>query len=78
MGNRWGRGQGNGGEGGEVRIQPTRDHSGRESHHNTKEGFQVSRRGIQGTGVGISKQRGVIKRIGACTSDITLILYILC
>jgi hypothetical protein len=29
--------------GGEVSIQSTRDLSGRESHHDAKEGFQVSR-----------------------------------
>jgi hypothetical protein len=64
--------------GGEVSIQPSRGQSGKESHHNAKEGFQVSKRGGQGSGVGISKQRGVNKRIGACPSNITLILYILC
>jgi hypothetical protein len=44
----------------------------------TKEGFQVSKRGGQGTGIGVSKQRGVNKRIGVCTSNIMLILYISC
>jgi hypothetical protein len=80
---KWGtigeRGKGNGEpRGGEVSIQPTRDQSGWESHHDAKEGFQVSKRGGLGTGVGISKQRGVNKRTGACTSNITLILYISC
>jgi hypothetical protein len=64
--------------GGEVSLQPTRDQSGRESHHDTKEGFQVSMRGGQGTGVGISQQRWVIERIGVCTSNTTQILYIQC
>ncbi len=49
-------------------IQPTRYQSGQGSHHNTEEGFQVSKRGVQGIRVGISKQKGIIKRIGACTS----------
>jgi hypothetical protein len=34
----------------------------------TKKGFQVSKRGVQEIRVGISKQRGITKRIGACTS----------
>ncbi len=65
MGNRWGRGKGNGEEkGGRVRIQPTRDQSGRESHHDAKEGFQESNREIQGIGSGISKQKGIAKGWG--------------
>ncbi len=36
--------------GGEVSLQPTRDLSGRESHHVTKEGFQVSRREYRNRG----------------------------
>jgi hypothetical protein len=64
--------------GGKVIIQPTRDQSGRESHHDAKEGFQVSKKGIQEQGVGISKQRGVVKRIVPCTSNIMQILYISC
>jgi hypothetical protein len=67
MGNRWGKGKrewgAKGGEG-EVSIQPTRDQSGRESHHDAKEGFQVSKRGDRGRRVGISKQRGVNKGLG--------------
>ncbi len=35
---------------GEVSIQPTWDQSGRESHHDAKEGFQVSKKGIQEQG----------------------------
>ncbi len=53
---------------GGVSIQPTWDQSGQGSHHNTEEGFQVSRRGVQGIRVGLSKQKGIIKRIGTCTS----------
>jgi hypothetical protein len=30
--------------------------------------FQVSKRGVQGIRVGVSKQRGSSNRIGACTS----------
>ncbi len=49
---KWGtvgvRGKGNGEQGrGEVSVQPTRDLSGRESHHDAKEGFQVSKKGVQ-------------------------------
>jgi hypothetical protein len=51
-------------QGGGVSIQPIRDQSGWESHHDTKEGFQVSKRGVQGIGVGIYKQRGIIKGVG--------------
>jgi hypothetical protein len=42
MGRKWG--------GGEVSLQSTRDMSGRESHHVAKEGFQVSRKGVQKQG----------------------------
>jgi hypothetical protein len=52
MGRKWG--------GGEVRTQATRDHSGRESHHDAKEGFQVSKRG-SGTGEGFTRQRGIVR-----------------
>ncbi len=45
-------------QGGEVSTQATRDQSGRESHHDAKEGFQVSKRG-SGTGEGFSRQRGL-------------------
>jgi hypothetical protein len=79
MGNRWGEGKGEwGAKGGEVSLQPTRDLSGRESHHDAKEGFQVSKKGIQEQGEGFPSKRGVIKKIVLCTSDIMLILYILC
>jgi hypothetical protein len=51
MGNRWGKGKREwGAKGGEVSIQPTRDMSGRESHHDAKEGLQVSKEGIQEQG----------------------------
>jgi hypothetical protein len=63
---------------GEVSIQPTWDQSGWESHHDMKEGFQVSKRGVQGTRGGISKQRGIIKGVGHAPPYIMLILYILC
>ncbi len=47
-----GRGKGNGEQmgGGEVSLQPTRDLSGQELHHDAKEGFQVSRKGVQEQG----------------------------
>jgi hypothetical protein len=53
------------------------------SRHETEEGFQVSKRGVQGIRAVISKQKGIVKRIGACTSVyhanrayIMLIVYI--
>jgi hypothetical protein len=49
---------------GGVSIQPIRDQSGQGSHHNTEEGFQVSKRGVQGIRLGISKQKGIIKGLG--------------
>jgi hypothetical protein len=59
MGNRWGEGKGMGKKGGgEVSTQATWDQGGRESHHDAKEGFQVSKRG-SGTGEGFSRQRGI-------------------
>jgi hypothetical protein len=68
MGNCWGRGKGNGEEGrGSVYSQPGDGVDGN-SRHDTEEGFQVSKSGVQGIRVGISKQKGIIERIGACTS----------
>jgi hypothetical protein len=58
------REKGMGRKGGGVSIQPTRDQSEQGLHHNTEEGFQVSKRGVQGIRIGISKQEGIIKRIG--------------
>ncbi len=70
--------------GGSVYSQPGIRVDGN-SRQNTKEGFQVSKRGVQGIRVGIFKQRGVTKRIRACTSVyhanrayIMLIVYISC
>ncbi len=53
--------------GGKVSTQATWDQSGRELHHNAKEGFQVSERG-SGTGEGFTWQRGIIKGLsrGLC------------
>ncbi len=48
-----------------VSIQSTRDQGGRESHHDAKEGFQVSKKGVQGWGQGFPS-KGVVKRIGLC------------
>jgi hypothetical protein len=53
-------------KGGKVSIQSTRDQSERESHHDAKEGFQVSKQGAQGQGQGFPSE-GVVKRIGVCT-----------
>jgi hypothetical protein len=67
MGNRWGKGNREwGAKGGEVSIQPTRDLSGQESHHDAKEGFQVSKKEAQERGQGFPA-KGVIKRIGLCS-----------
>ncbi len=70
MGSKWG---------GEVSIQPTRDPSGRESHHDAKEGFQVSRKGVQERGQGQGfPSKGGYQRDWVMHSDIMLILYISC
>jgi hypothetical protein len=63
MGNRWGKGKREWGAngGGEVSLQPARDLSGRESHHDAKEGFQVSRKGVQEQGYGFSGKGGYQK-----------------
>ncbi len=64
--------------GGSVYSQPGIRVDGN-SRHDSEEGFQVSKRGDQGIRIGISKQKGIIKRIGACTSVyIVLIMYISC
>ncbi len=57
------RGYGGNGGGGEVSTQATRDQSGRESHHDAKEGFQVSKRG-SGTGEGFPGRGGLSR--GLC------------
>jgi hypothetical protein len=79
MRNRWGKGKREWGAngGGEVSIQPTRDLSGRESYHDAKEGFQVSRKGIRECGQGF-QVKGGYQRDWVMHSDIMLILYILC
>jgi hypothetical protein len=59
--------KGMGRKGGSVYSQPG-IRVDRNSRHNAEEGFQVSKRGVQGIRVGISKQKGIVKRIGACTS----------
>jgi hypothetical protein len=48
------------------------------SHHVAKEGFQVSRKGVQKQGKEFSRQRGITKGIVPCTSDIMPTLYISC
>ncbi len=74
-----GRGKVNGeqtaGGGGEVSIQPTRDLSGRESHHDAKEGFQGSKKGAQEWGQGFPSKGGYQKD-WVMHSGIMLILYI--
>jgi hypothetical protein len=55
--------KGKGKGGGSVYSQPGIRVDG-ESHHNSEEGFQVSKRGVQGIRIGISKQKGIIKGIG--------------
>jgi hypothetical protein len=51
-------------ERGGVSIHPTRDQSGRESHHDTKDGFQVSKKGIQNSGRGFQAKGGLSKGLG--------------
>jgi hypothetical protein len=68
MGNHWGKGKGNGEEReGSVYSQPGIRVDGN-LRHDTEEGFQVGKRGVPGIRVGMSEQRGIIQRIGACTS----------
>jgi hypothetical protein len=55
-----------GAKGGEVSIWRIRDLGGPESHHDAKEGFQVSKKGFQERGRDF-QAKGVIKRIGLCT-----------
>ncbi len=57
MGSKWG---------GEVSLQPTRVLSGRESHHVSKEEFQVSRKGYRNRDWDF-QAKGVIKKIRLCT-----------
>ncbi len=56
-----GKGKGNGEEGGGL-YTANRDQSGQGSHNNIEEGFQVSKRGVQGIRLGISKQKGINKK----------------
>ncbi len=71
-------------EGVEVSIQPTRDLSGRESHHDAKEGFQVSKKRAQERGGKDFQAKGVIKGLGyalqyhANLVYIVLIVYMPC
>ncbi len=70
---KWGTvGEGEKGMGrkGGVSIQPTRDQSGREFVPRHRGGIPstVGKRGVQGIRVGVSEQKGIIERIGACTS----------
>ncbi len=61
--------------GGKLSIQSTRDQSGQESHHDAKEGFQVSKKGIHGRGPGFPSKE-VVKRIGLCTPNHTNLVHI--
>jgi hypothetical protein len=69
--------KGMGSKRGGVSIWPTRDLSGRESHHDAKEGFQVSKKGAQERGQGFSSKGGYQKD-WVMHSNIMLILYISC
>jgi hypothetical protein len=70
--------------GGEVSTKPTRDLSGWESHHDAKEGFQVSKKRIQEQGKrfpgkgGLSKGLGYALRYHANLVHIVLIMYMSC
>ncbi len=78
MGNRWGKGIGDGeekGGGGQYTCNLGPGWTGIAPH--AKEGFQVSKR-ESGTGEGFSKQREIIKEVMPWTSDIMPILYISC
>jgi hypothetical protein len=77
MGNRWGKGKGDGEErgGGKYTSNLGPGLTGIAPH--AKEGFQVSKMGSE-TGEGFSRQRGFTKGIVPCTSDIMPTLYISC
>ncbi len=65
---------------GGVSIQPTRDLSGRELHHDAKEGFQVSKRKLRNGGRDF-QANGVIKRIGCALryhANLVHIVLIMC
>jgi hypothetical protein len=65
MGNRWGRGNGNGEEGGGGSVYSQAGiRVDRNSRHDTEEGFQVSKRGVQGLRGGIPSKRGLSKDWG--------------
>jgi hypothetical protein len=49
--------------GGSVYSQPGIRVDGN-SCHDTEEGFQVSKGGVQGIRVGVSKQKGILKGLG--------------
>jgi hypothetical protein len=81
MGNCWGKGKREwGAKGGEeVSIQSTWDLSGQESHHDAKEEFQVSKKGVHGRGQGFpSKGLGYVLRYHATLVHIVLIVYMSC
>ncbi len=64
MGNRLRKGKGVGRKGGEeVSTQATWDQGGWESHHDTKEGFQVSKRGSR-AGEGFPGKGGLSRGLG--------------
>jgi hypothetical protein len=78
MGNRWGKGKGEwGAKEGEGQYTASQGSEWTGIAPRQRRDFQVSKRGSRNRG-GISKQRGVVKRIGSCTSDIILILNISC
>ncbi len=62
-------------KGGKVSIKSTRDQGRWESHHDAKEGFQVSKKGIHGRGQGFPS-KGVVKRIGLRTPKHTNLVHI--
>jgi hypothetical protein len=76
MGNHWRKAKGDGEEGGGGQYTVTRDQSGRESHHDAKEGFQVSKREFRDGGRDF-QARGLSKGLGYALR-IILILYISC
>jgi hypothetical protein len=79
MGNRWEEEKGMGRKGGGMSVysQPGIRVDGN-SHHDTEEGFQVSKRGVQGIRAGIPSKGGLSKGLGHAPPYIMLILYMSC
>ncbi len=79
MGNRWGKGEREWGANGGDQFAANQGSEWTGSHHDAKEGFQVSRREYRNRDGDFQAKgaKGIINRIGLCT-PFMLILYISC